>query len=80
MNYKIIETEPQFPDLLLYRDRDETGQEMVMILTIGTMENSDDMFAGEKVLFENSESAKSFIQDYSVFTANKFCKDQGIKF
>lgn len=80
MNYKIIETAPQFPDLLLYRGRDETGQEMVNILAIGHLEDSDDMFAGEKVIFENSESAKSFIRDYSVFTANKFCKDQGLKF
>lgn len=79
MNYKIIETAAQYPDLLLYRDRDETGQEMVMILTIGHMENSDDMFAGEKILFETSDSAQSFIRDYSQFTANKFCQTQPIK-
>lgn len=80
MNFKIIETEPRFPDILLHRDRDESGKEIVKILAIGTMENSDDMFAGEEITFESKESAQRFIVDFSSISAAKWCINQDIKY
>jgi len=37
MNFKIIETSEKLPDVLLFRDRDENGKEIVNILAIGTL-------------------------------------------
>jgi len=80
MNFKIIETESQFPDVLLYRDRDSNGTELVNILAIGTLEDSDDSFASETASFDSHESAIDFIRYYTKHSANSFCKRQGIKF
>lgn len=32
MNYRIIKTAAEFPDVLLYRDRNENGDETVIVL------------------------------------------------
>jgi hypothetical protein len=36
MNYKIVVTESEYPDVLLYRDRDDQGNEIVTIQAVGT--------------------------------------------
>lgn len=80
-NFRIISTDyssPDVPDVLLYRDRNEDGLEMVNILAIGRIDNEDDMFAIESVTFEDYKSALNFINDFSVESAIKWCKKQKI--
>lgn len=80
MNFKIIETSTQFPDVLLYRDSDENGNQNVKILAIGKIGEDEDMFAVEQIDFENSGSAISFIRDYSKTSAEKWCQNKDIKY
>jgi len=78
MNYKIIETSEKYPNVLLYRDRDENGTEFVYISAIGKIENEEDMFAFECVEFENNKTAQSFINDYSKESAEEWCEENEI--
>lgn len=74
MDFKIINTESTYPDVLLYRYRKSNGKEIVRILAIGTIEEVENMFACEKVTFSNPDLAKNFISDFTVSSANEFCK------
>lgn len=78
MNFKIIETDPEYPDVLLHRDRDENGSEIVTILAFGFAEDSDDYQVCENVFFDEPDSAQSFIRDYSKDSANKWCRIQNV--
>lgn len=78
MNFKIIETLEKYPDVLLYRDRDEHGGETVVIMAIGFAESSEDYSVSETVCFNEPESAKRFIADYSDFSANIWCQTQNV--
>jgi len=82
MNYKIVTTNSKRPDVLLYRDRDETGQEMVTIFAIGEnkTEQSDDYFASEIVRFEGIEMARQFIDMFDDKAAIKWCENEGITY
>jgi hypothetical protein len=79
MHYKIIETEIGIPDVLIHRDRDEKG-EYVRIFAIGLMEGRDNMFAIERVDFENYTTALRFIKDFSWQSAEEWCIKQGIDY
>jgi len=78
-NFKIINTSPKYPDILLYRDRDEDGGEIVEIKTIGIIDGEDDMFACETVNFQSSLLACSFINDFSKKSADDWCESENIK-
>jgi hypothetical protein len=78
MDFKIIETGTKYPDVLVARGRDENGCETVGILTIGILDGEPNMFAEEVINFENHESARQFIKDYSLESANKWCERQEI--
>jgi hypothetical protein len=73
-NFKIVETGSKYPDVLLYRERDGDGNEYVKILSIGIIDGTDDIFCGEECNFEHPDLAKSFITDFSVKSAEEFCK------
>ena len=80
MNFKIIETNINHPDVLVYRDRNDDGEEQVIIHAFGKIEESDDMIISDVVEFENSETAKCFVKDYSTNSANEFCKRNNLKY
>lgn len=81
MKFKIIETCSDYPNVLLYRDRDAEGIESVNILAVGAMEGSDNMFATEYISFGDSyNSAENFIRDYSLKSAEDFCINNGITY
>jgi hypothetical protein len=80
MNYRIINTYALTPDILLYRNRDEEGIELVVIMAIGIIDKLDDMFASEIIEFENSTSAQCFITDYTKESADKWCRHHKIKY
>jgi hypothetical protein len=78
MNYKIIETDSKYPDVLLYRYRDENGIEMVKIMAIGIIDDAENMFAIEEIEFERVASCQQFINDYSLASAEIWCEVQKI--
>jgi hypothetical protein len=80
MNHKIIETNCKLPDVLLYRHRNEDGDEQVIIQAIGTIDDTDNTFAQEPVTFDNEYSAQRFITDYSKTSAELWCKQQAITY
>lgn len=80
MNFKIIETPSLMPDILLYRNRDENGTESVNIVAIGTVDNQDETYAMETIIFENPMSAKRFIIDFSQFSAAQWCEKERISY
>lgn len=80
MNFKIIETDSISPDVLLHRGRNEEGVEVVRILAIGMISNEPNMFVEDEIEFSNPDSAKNFIYDFSIESANEFCKREGIKY
>lgn len=73
-HFKILETSSVFPDVLIRRDRNENGDEYVEISAIGVIDDIEDMYAIEKVLFEDNLSAISYIKHFSVEAAEDFCK------
>lgn len=80
MNFRIIVTQSPAPDILLYRNRNEDGTELVVVMAIGTIDKLNDMFASEVIEFENSTSAQCFITDYSKESAEAWCKYNKIKY
>lgn len=80
MNFKIIETEHDLPDVLLFRDRDEGNKEIVNILAIGILEDLPDMFLESQVIFDSANMAKSFIKDFTQKSAETWCKKNKISY
>lgn len=80
MNYKIIETNHECPDVLVFRDRDQQGNELVRILAVGIIDNEKDMFAADMVVFPDSETARAYIIDFTVKSAEMWCKKEGISY
>lgn len=81
MNFKIIETSNNWPDVLIYRDRSDSGAEQVKITTFGTTDGNDtDMHCEETIEFKTSLSAIQFVKDYSKDSADAWCKSEGITF
>lgn len=74
MNYKIIETGDGYPDVLLFRDRDEDGNEIVKIHALGTQGQEYEYVMTDTVHFSEKDSAKSFIRDYSIKSAEIWCE------
>lgn len=80
MHFKIIETGTNLPDVLLFRDVDDDGQESVKIMAVGVVDEYDDQIIVEKVEFTNRWSAISFIKDFSLPSANNWCEKNKIKY
>lgn len=81
MNFKIIETTALLPDLLVYRDESEEGTEIVILQTYGFQGTEEDEYQyHEAIEFQDVESAKSFIKDYSIESACKWCENRGLKY
>ena len=80
MDYKIVKTSSQYPDVLFRRDR-EYDQDMVIVECFGEVENVSNYMAIEHIEFEDYKSAKLFIQ-YGVddLFANRWCQNKGIKY
>lgn len=80
MNFKIIETSHSYPDVLIVRDRDDNGKEMVNILAIGILEDLPDMFMESQVIFDSAELAKLYIKDFSEKSAELWCAKNKITY
>lgn len=78
-NFKIIEPDSPHPDVLLHRDRNENGDEIVEIKAIGTIDGVGNMFATEQIIFQSEYTAREFIESYSEESAKSWCRRQKIK-
>lgn len=74
MNYKAFQLEIN-QQLLLFRDIDvETSYPVVKIYAYYLDKDGDDNMCEENVLFENTESALSYVRDFSEDSAVAWCK------
>ena len=78
MDYRIIKTGYDIPDVLLHRDRDDEGNEVVEVKAIGTIDSNEDQFAIETVKFPNADLAFAFIRDFTKQAATDFCERNGV--
>lgn len=74
MHYKIVQTSADFPDVLLYRDRDNDGFDIVNIFACGKINDDENVFACETVAFESLFTAISFISCFDQIAAETWCK------
>ena len=72
-HFRIIETGVSFPDVLVKRNRKEADNEVVEIFAIGKQEDCEDLIFFEDVIFNNSEAAISFIENFNKKQAEDFC-------
>lgn len=82
MNYKIVETESMYPDVLIYREKreDDPEKNWVIIVAIGRVDNDDDAEVYEVVEFLTRQMARNYIRDFSVESANEFCKQNNLQY
>lgn len=80
MYMRIIVTSDDRPDVLLHKDVDEKGNIICQLKAIGFAEGTEGYILTENIIFENDETCIDFIRDYSEFSANKWCKENDIKY
>lgn len=79
MDFKILKTSSKYPDVLIYRTRDEDGNEQVFIHSFGTnAEKTQDEMNNEVIEFQSPIVAQNFIKDFSINSAEEWCKEQAI--
>lgn len=79
-HFKVIETGHDLPDVLLHRDRDDNGNEIVKIFACGIIGGEENMFAIEEVSFENAFTASEFIDCFDKRRAENWCKRQEVSY
>lgn len=80
MNYKIVETSATLPDVLVYRNLDDKGENIVVILAIGDEKGASDTFVDETVKFNSISQSKAFIRDFSTKSAEDFCNQNNLSY
>ena len=80
VHYKVVETGCKYPDVLIYRDRNEDGDEIVRIFACGVIDKTENMLAAEDVIFENPFSASEYIESFDKIRAENWCKRQSISY
>lgn len=74
IHFKIIETSSSYPDVLLYRGRDEELVEIVTIFACGIVGDTENVFSSETVSFESPYTAMAFISGFDQTSAETWCK------
>lgn len=77
MNFKIIDTDSDFPDVLLYLD-DLDGKDNVIIQAVGDTPEEPDILKFERIDFPDRQMCRRFIADYTVESANAFCRERDL--
>lgn len=80
MNFKTLNPGPKYPDVLVTRDKDENGFEIVKLIAFGKQDGESDMICSENIKFESMEMAKSFVEDFSEESAARWCKKERLKY
>jgi hypothetical protein len=74
MNFKIVETASQYPDVLVYRERTDDDEETVVVVAFGDNEELEDLQEYAVVEFPNAAMAKNYVKDFTVASAENFCE------
>lgn len=83
MDFKIVkirvnwnaEVQALYPNVLLYRDQNQSGENIVVIRVYGHDTDSEDKNdTYECVQFESEDAAKDFIRDFGNQSAIAFCE------
>lgn len=80
MNYRIVETRCEYPDVLLFIDITDLGDYFVTILAIGSNGETEDYYAKQDIEFKSISLCRSFIEDFSQKSAELWCKDEEISY
>lgn len=80
MNFKILDPGAELPDVLVFRDRDKDGKEIVKIHAFGSKEDVEDYILEEVIVFETSGTAQNFIGSYSKKDAKEWCQRNEISY
>lgn len=75
MNFKIVETASVYPNVLVYRDRNDDG-DIVIIKAFGVVDGVNDYIIEEEIAFGTPHMAIRFISDFSVESENIWCKSK----
>ena len=82
MNYKILQTDNIYPDVLLYREYNKDYNPTVVIYAIGNdsekKEAKQEITVVEIVEFVEVSTVISFIKNFDEKSANKWCKIKNI--
>jgi len=82
MNFKIIETATELPNVLLYIDELENDEgtlwDCVIVQAIGQTPEDPDKIVFERIDFPDREMCRHFIKDYSKESAEAFCTERDI--
>jgi hypothetical protein len=85
MSFKVVETDSEYPEVLLYLDVTEDGKDCVVIKAYGVKlgvdsDNIENWIAETLIVFPNISYARSFIRDFSIESGNMFCEGHGVKY
>jgi len=75
MEFKTIELKNPLPDVLLFRDTDDDGNQIVTIQCYGYNKDSDEEIAFELVRFHNADACRRFIRDFSEESATEYAEE-----
>lgn len=78
MNFKIFFIEEHQTEVCVHRDRNENGDDFVLI-TAFIPEDDGDQFEEESVTFSSESLIKQYIQDFSQASAESFLKNMLLK-
>lgn len=80
-HFKIIKIDgEEYPDVLIYRDRNDDGFEIVKIMAFGIINDEENMMAEEVVDFDSHILACQYIEDFSLKSAIIWCKNNDIEY
>lgn len=71
LDFKIIKTADNRPEVLVYRDRNENSEDFVRVLSFESDTDSS-WVRSEEIEMPNEDAARAFIRDYSVESAAEF--------
>lgn len=81
LDFKILETGNEYPDVLVHRVvEEEDTKNYVEIKCFGEQQGTKDLIFTETITFENLDSARLFISEFSEQFANQWCKSQKVKY
>ena len=80
-NFKIIKTGSAYPDVLVYRDIDDEGEQIVCILAYGHQGTEEDESLMKEIIWmPDIDAAKSIISDFSTQSAESFCRKRDFRY
>lgn len=80
MNFKIINTPDGYPDVLIRREPEDEGSDVIVINAWGTIDGEEDLMVEEIIRFETPQTLQDFIEAFTVQMAIRFCDRKSISY